>query len=105
MRINTFVGSLIGAFAIYGVVAACSSGSGLGLLADAGLVDGSHDGSGDGPVPEAEAAPADCTQWEIQVIEVAVLSPYNTGAWEPISANVVNSSTGLTEIAMRRCVP
>jgi len=102
MRINTIVGSLIGAFAIYGVMAACSSGAGLGLLGDAGP-DG--DGKNDGPVARAEAAPADCSQWEIQVIEVPALTPYNTGAWEPISATLQNSATGATEIAIRRCVP
>src|SRR5687768_3211881 len=103
MRIDTIVGSLVGAFAIYGFVAACSSGSGRGLLVDAGILDAKDDG--DGPVPEAEAAPNDCNQWEVQVIEVPVVGPYNTGNWEPIHANVVNSSTGLTEIVMRRCVP
>ncbi len=77
----------------------------MGLLADAGLVDADGDGQGDGPVPEAEAAPADCGQWEIKVIEVPALNPYNTGAWEPISADLVNSSTGATQIALRRCVP
>lgn len=102
MRIDTLVGSLIGAFAIYGVVAACSSGAGGGLLADAGLLDGDLDG----PVPEAEAAPADCAQWEFKVIEAPAYNvAFNTGQWEPIGGNLLNSSTGATEIHLRRCVP
>jgi hypothetical protein len=104
MRINTFLGSLIGACAIYGVVAACSSGGGSRLLADAGLGDGPT--SGDGLVPEAKAAPADCSQWEFKVIEAPALNtPFNTGDWEPVGGNLVNSSTGATEIYLRHCAP
>ena len=107
MRIDTLLGSLIGAFVIYGVVAACSSGAGAGLLADAGLIDGSgNDAKSEGPVPEAEAAPADCAQWEFQVrVAPALNTPVNTGNWEPVGGNLTNSSTGETEIFMRRCVP
>lgn len=107
MRIDTALGSLLGAFVIYGVVAACSSGAGAGLLADAGLIDGSgNDGKSGGPVPEAEAAPADCAQWEFQVIEAPALNtPVNTGGWEPVGGNLTNTATGNTEIFLRRCVP
>jgi len=110
MKINTLVGSLIGAFAIYGVVAACSAGVGNSLLADAGLVDANHANDAkspfDSPVPEAEAAPSDCTQWEFQVIEAPALNtPFNTGNWEPIGGNLTNTTTGNTEIFLRRCVP
>jgi hypothetical protein len=101
MRIDTIIGSLIGSFAIYGFVAACSSGPGGQLLAEAGLIDSPPDS----PVPEAEAAPADCTQWEVNILHVPLLSPYNTGNWEPIYANVVNSGTGESDIVVRRCVP
>ncbi len=104
MRINMVLGSLVGAFAIYGVVAACSAGTGSGLLADAGLIDDSR--PSDGPVPEAEAAPADCSQWEFKVIKVPALNtPANTGDWEPVGGNLTNSTTGSTEIFLRRCVP
>lgn len=101
MRIDTIIGSLIGSFAIYGFVAACSSGPGGQLLAEAGLIDSPMDS----PVPEAEAAPADCTQWEVHIIDAPLLTPYNTGNWEPIGADLVNSETGMSHIAVRRCVP
>jgi hypothetical protein len=39
------------------------------------------------------------------VVEVIAAGAYNTGNWEPIYANVVNSTTKATEIVMRRCVP
>ena len=105
MRINTIVGSLVGAFAVYGVLAACSSGAGSAFLADAGLDSGS-DAHFDSPVRRAEAAPADCTQWEFKVIEAPALNtPFNTGDWEPVGGNLTNSTTGNTEIYLRRCVP
>jgi hypothetical protein len=106
MRINLIIGSLVGAFTIYGVLAACSSGPGAGLLADAGLIDANNDGHDDGPVSRAEAATPDCAQWEFKVVQAPALNtPFNTGAWEPVGGHLVNSSTGETEIALRRCVP
>lgn len=106
MRINIVVGSLVGAFAIYGVLAACSAGSGSAFLADAGFGDGSGEAASDGPVARAEAAPADCAQWEFKVIEAPALNTaVNTGPWEPVGGNLTNSTTGNTEIFLRRCVP
>lgn len=105
MRINTFLGSLVGAFAVYGVLAACGSGAGSGFLSDAGL-DGSGDVHFESPVPRAEAAPADCTQWQYKVIHGAALdTPFVTGDWEPIGGDLVNSASGDTLIHLRRCVP
>ncbi|MFO0570074.1 MAG: hypothetical protein U0263_30805 [Polyangiaceae bacterium] len=104
MRIDTFLGSLVGALAIYGIVAACTAGSGARLLADAGLIDAPA--PNDGPVPEARANPLDCKQWEFKVIEApAYNTAFNTGDWEPVGGNLVNSSTGMTEIHLRRCAP
>ncbi len=44
-----------------------------------------------------------CASWEMDYTEVSAYSVQEFGEWEPFYANLTNSSTGNTEVYLRRC--
>lgn len=70
------------------------------------MVDAGHWLRDGAPTADAESsASPTCSSWEVQVIEAnAYNRVVDTQGWEPIGLNLTNTSTGNTELHLRRRV-